>query len=632
MTRRLAIGLVVALALALPSAAHAAGRTQELAVQDIDTSDYPKVALTVSMPGSAGSTPRFTIAENGAQIRGVDADVAAKSIPVRVVLVLDTSGSMAGEPWADARAAAARFLDTLGPETPVSVVAFNERATRLTDFSTDREAALAALSAQQPAKETALYDAVVSASRIAASAPGERSVIVLLSDGGDTVSASSFKGAMSALEKSGVPLYAIMLPSPESNERALALLSGSSGGRLTSAKRSAELGDLFQSIAEEIVGTYKVTYTSLRPKTKDIELDIVARARASSAEAKLSYPNPLYLSAAEQGPLVVPSPAESLARLLAAGGLAFVCAFCVGLAIMRSVFHERSVLSQVRLYDQEERRGRWRGSLGALSGLRRRWVRVVERTLESRGWAPRVAPAFETAGLPLAPAEYIAYYIGAVAAGVLLLQLLLNSWPLTIIAAGASTLLPKVLLGAAADRRKRAFETQLPDVLAMLSTSMRGGWTLERAIELAATEAADPAAKEFGRVVAEMELGLSCPTALEHMAARVKSPDFDAAVGGITVQREIGGNLAEVLDTVAETVREREALRRQIRTLTAEARLSAYILIGLPFALLALMLLTSPTYIGALFTTTSGWMIVATAALMLSVGSFWLFRLTKIEV
>ncbi len=605
----------------------------ELSVQEIDTSAYPEVSLTVSMPGvKSGTAPDFTLAENGVTVDDYHAATAAESVPVRVVLVLDTSGSMAGKAWSDAQRAAAAFLTALGPDVPVSVISFNERAVERVAFTTDRTATVAELAKLKPAKETALYDAVVSAVRRLPAKGGERRLIVLLSDGGDTVSATSFNSAMSALKRSGVPLYAVALNTDEQNPQALKLLAARSGGRLVPAAKSEELAPLFTGIAEEIIGTYEVKYTSLRPRTKDVELDVNASTRASSAEAHVSYPNPMYLTAAAESDLKITSPAEDVARLIGAVSLIFLAVALLAFGVGRAIFRERSMLSHVRLYDQEERRGQWRGRGGRLGDVRRRAAEVVGPLIERLGIQRSLAPLFEAAGMPRPAAEYAVNYLVVALVALLGVQVLLGDILLTLIALVVLAVLPRPLLGMAIDRRRRTLEMQLPDTLAMLATSIRGGWPLERAIELAASEAPEPMNREFGRAVAWMGLGMPINDVLENMNRRIGSKDFEAVVSGVAVQREVGGNLAEVLDMVADTMREREALRRQVRTLTAEARFSAYILVALPFGVVLMMFITSRSYITELFTTPTGMAITAVASLMIAGGAWWIFRLAKVEV
>ena len=170
-------------------------------------------------------------------------------------------------------------------------------------------------------------------------------------------------------------------------------------------------------------------------------------------------------------------------------------------------------------------------------------------------------------------------------------------------------------------REKRKFENQLPDTLTLISTSLRAGYSLLQAVEAVASEAPNPTAREFGRAIAEARLGRPVVGALEGITNRTQSQDFEWAVMAIEIQREVGGNLAEVLQTVAETMRQRNRLKGEIRALTAEGRISAYVLGALPFAMAGFLLATNPEYIGTLFTTTFGFVAVGVGLALMGAGN-----------
>jgi tight adherence protein B len=172
----------------------------------------------------------------------------------------------------------------------------------------------------------------------------------------------------------------------------------------------------------------------------------------------------------------------------------------------------------------------------------------------------------------------------------------------------------------------------MPDVLNLLAGSMRAGWGLLQSVGIVVKEMGAPAGPEFGRVVTETRLGLPLEEALQRMADRVESDDFTWAVTAISIQREVGGNLAEVLDLVAETIRERSGLRGQIKMLTGEGRLSAGILTALPFVEAAVLWVLNPSYFGKLFSSPVGIAAGGVALLMVVVGSVWLRRIATIEV
>jgi Flp pilus assembly protein TadB len=183
-----------------------------------------------------------------------------------------------------------------------------------------------------------------------------------------------------------------------------------------------------------------------------------------------------------------------------------------------------------------------------------------------------------------------------------------------------------------ADRRTRAFATLLPDALQLRIGSLRTGFSLSQAIDAMARELPDPISTEFGRALAETRLGVDLEDALERLADRMKSTDLAWAVVAVRVQREVGGNLAEVLETTMDTMRERDALRRHVRALSAEGRLSAWVLIALPIGVGAFMFLFRAEYLRPLYTEPLGILMLSGAVILVAVGAFWLSRVVKVEV
>jgi tight adherence protein B len=191
---------------------------------------------------------------------------------------------------------------------------------------------------------------------------------------------------------------------------------------------------------------------------------------------------------------------------------------------------------------------------------------------------------------------------------------------------------PWFVLAVGVSRRSKKLHAQLPDVLMMLSSSLRAGHGFMQALDTVAQEVGDPMASELSRVVAEVRLGRRPDDAMSSMGERVDSDDFRWAAMAVNIQREAGGNLAEILDTVAETVRERDQVRRQIEVLSAEGRLSMWILGSLPFLIAAYIAKVNPSYLKLLFTSKIGVLLTAGAAVLLVTGIFWLRKIVKIDV
>ena len=254
------------------------------------------------------------------------------------------------------------------------------------------------------------------------------------------------------------------------------------------------------------------------------------------------------------------------------------------------------------------------------------------RFAESRGFSERLDAELEAAGVSLRSGEFVvASAVACLVFGVLGAALLRN-WILALVLAGVGAAFPTVLLRSALSKRADRLREQLPDVLTIMASSLRAGHSFLQSLDTVAKEIAHPAAAEFQRVVAEIRLGRPAEDALESLAVRVGSPDFKWAVLAVNIQRDVGGNLAEILDTVADTLRERAMLRRQIKVLTAEGRLSAWVLGLLPFGIAIYMFAVNPSYIGLLFHSTYGIIMLVVAGCLLIAGILWMKKIVDIDV
>jgi tight adherence protein B len=245
----------------------------------------------------------------------------------------------------------------------------------------------------------------------------------------------------------------------------------------------------------------------------------------------------------------------------------------------------------------------------------------------------RIAARLDAAGSELKPAEWLLLHAG-VAVAVALLGMMLGAGNLVlgIVFLGLGILGPWIYLGMRRNRRRKAFGRGLPDTLQLISGSLSAGLSLAQALDTVVNDGAEPISGEFRRVMVETRLGVTLDDALEGVAARFESKDFAWVVMAIRIQRQVGGNLAELLDTVAATMRERAYLRRQVSALAAEGRLSAWVLGCLPPLFMIYLALTNWTYVHPLFTDPRGIIMLAGGSLWLGVGVFWMSRLVKVEV
>jgi tight adherence protein B len=244
-----------------------------------------------------------------------------------------------------------------------------------------------------------------------------------------------------------------------------------------------------------------------------------------------------------------------------------------------------------------------------------------------------LAHRLDQAAVPLDAAEWTLVHLGIALGLGLLFGLLSDGRPTAaLLGLVLGAVSPLAFLRVRATRRKAAFDAQLADSLQLLAGSLRAGYSVPQAIDAIVREGEEPMTTEFGRALVEARLGVPLEDALESVGTRMQSVDFGWVVMAMRIQHDVGGNLAEVLTNVAATLRERERLRRQVRVLSAEGRLSAWILGLLPLVFGSYLLVVRPDYLRPLWTTTLGWLMLVTAVGLFIIGVFWLRRVVRMVV
>ncbi len=265
-------------------------------------------------------------------------------------------------------------------------------------------------------------------------------------------------------------------------------------------------------------------------------------------------------------------------------------------------------------------------------GLRPDPLPTVTRWLSAQEFEPRLRLAMLQADLRLRPAEWLALCAGLTVAGFLCGLLVSGRLVPALGLAALGPLGASLALQGRRQARLRRCETQLPDALMLLSSALRAGLSFSAAMQTAADELPPPLAAEFAWASGEAALGVPLETALRRVLARVPSPDLDLVGTAILIQLPLGGNLAEVLDAIADTIRERVRVTGEVQTLTAEGRLSAVILIVLAPALALILTLKSPEYFGPLLQSPFGHWLIGGAVAGQGVGALLIRRMTALEI
>jgi tight adherence protein B len=267
---------------------------------------------------------------------------------------------------------------------------------------------------------------------------------------------------------------------------------------------------------------------------------------------------------------------------------------------------------------------------GMLTRVANRAKGAAEAALSRRGGKSALSRTLDSAGIRLTAGEFLILNISAIIAGTAVGGLLLRL-PGALLLGALALVVPRLLVNRSCRKRRDAFAAQLDGTLQLLAGSLRAGYGLMQAVSNIAAEAAAPTGREFGRIVVEARLGRDLVEALTALAQRMDSPDFRWVTQAIEIQRSVGGDLAEILDTVGHTIRERNQIRRQIKALSAEGRISSYILIGIPIFLAVFMVVMAPEFIAPLWTTTMGLIAVGVGVALMLVGIAWIRRLVRLR-
>ncbi|MDN4172973.1 type II secretion system F family protein [Nocardioides sp. SOB77] len=627
--RLLALAAAVALGLA-PSAALAADGS----VAHVETT-ADGLQVLVSVPADVEvDLDDVTVTVDGVASPATAAP-AGTSAAVRrtAVLAIDTSNSMRGDRFGSAKAAALAFVRTVPKDVELGIVSFAGTVTEALAPTTDRDAAREVIRSLSLSQETLLHDGVLAAVEMAGG-EGQRSLLVL-SDGADT-SGTPLEDVTSAVEESGVALDVVALEQGDAALAALRELAGAGSGRLIEAGRTA-LADTFSAEAEALARQVLVT-TSVPEGVTDAEATVEVTLGGEDpvvAQAFTTVQGAAPVAASAPPPVVEDAGWVPPSWVMYAG----VGTLGLGLVALVVLLVPRAPAAPTA----EERLTRYTAATGpgaaegprldadqALAQAKDAAATVLRR---NQSLDARITHRLEGAGSELKSSEWLLVHLGVlVAAGLVGLLLGRGNIVIGLLFLVLGALGPWLYLGVRRSRRRKAFNALLPDTLQLMSGSLAAGLSLAQSVDTIVREGADPVATEFKRVLVETRLGVPLEDALEGVAERFESKDFEWVVMAIKIQRQVGGNLAELLDTVAATMREREYLRRQVAALAAEGKLSAWVLGCLPPVFMFYLFLTQRDYVIVMFTEPLGILMLIGAAVILSVGAFWMSKLVKVEV
>ncbi len=620
-----------------------------ISIQNTDASKYPLISMVVTLSGDEKtnqqilSAENFNLRENNKKISNVDVEpIFQEPEPLSIFLILDTSQSMEGIPLKDAKKAAKTFLKLMKPKDQIGIISFGSDTTIVSKLNSNKELKYEAINELTANGETALYDAILLGIDNFSKTTYKNKCLIVISDGKDTYSSNSLKNVLNITQKKDIRIYGVGLESPEYDPSSLQQICEISEGKILLTPNSGELETLFANLAKELHNQYKITYKSKKTSAKDlkVELEIRANGKRDLASATISNPDPIRAFTTDIGKIAdsknpLRDSMGSTLLLVFSIALGFFSIFLLSICMLSSSAHKRkSAKSHIDFYDSV-----WKKTQDVKQNFNKdkneiikdKVLNVVDYVASSRGFTDMIKLKLEQAGLPLRPLEFIFFHflftfiLGLI--GYAFLKLLG-----TILMTCFGAVTPILILYILIIKRRSNFHNQIPDTLNLITGSLRTGYSLLQAISVALDETLPPMSEELQRVLAESRLGLPLDESLKMMAERMQETNFSWIVIAINIQREVGGNLAEVLEILADTIRERDRVSRQIKVLTAEGRLSAIILVILPFFLATILTYLNPAYMSTLITTKSGLLLVSLSSVLMIIGSFWLKKIVTIEV
>lgn len=649
--RRITAVVVAGALLCLASAVSAQSAPDTFGqIRAVDAIDPTANAATFIYTGSASDAQRATVKLNGSDVTPVTVTPLSEKRLIANALVFDTSSDMdasgalsaakeAARAWIRGRSNDRVYTEQFG------IFAANDEGVVVEDFTADTNRLLAALdrvgppSTEAGRSKTALWAAVRAAAADLTSKGDFQPNLVIMAGQNDNASGGQHAAAVGEIASSRAPVFGVAYTGDGYSGDQIKSLSNTYGGRTLTASTGAETGTQVASVATTVERQQFVAgFASSAQENQLADLSITSGSNTmaatyteGSATSGYANLNPDVRTGASSGISALQGGLGlALAVLLVLVAVA-LATYAIVLLVTRES-HLNTVLQpysegygpQGDLEDEDD------GSY-AKTAIIQRAVEVTEQFAESQGYLARTETALERASLPLRAGEALFFYVSLVIIATIL-GLALGGLFMGLVLGGLAAITPMAVVSFLGNRRRKKFLAQLPDTLQLLSGTLRAGYSLMQGVEAVSQEVEDPMGHELRRVVTESRLGRPLEESLEGTAERMDSADFSWAVMAIRIQREVGGNLSELLLTVADTMTQRERLRRDVSALTAEGRVSAIVLVLLPIGLGAAMFVINPEYTNKLITDTLGNILLGVSIVSIIIGFFWMKKIIDIEI
>jgi tight adherence protein B len=603
--------------------ASSAAASPDVQLTPVGRLPFPDRGYLVDLPaGTAVAPGAVKVRENGRPVNDLQVTpIGASGIHFGVVVDVDTSSSMRGKPLLGAVGAAEAFLANRQQDEEVGIVAFNGSVDVLSSPTSDPARLQRALvPIPQVAFGTRIYDALNRSLAMLQKAQLSTGSIVLLSDGADLGSHTTVEQVLKRARAQHVRIFTVGLRSPDFDREPLQELAERTGGRYVEAPTAARLTTIYAALGKQLSGEYLVRYRSdARPHSNvQVAVDIEG---VGGGNAHYTAPTPSGLA---------PFHRSFFSRLLLSGGATFLLAlFIAALAAIVIVAFLRP-----RGRGMVERIGDFAGGQEAalqqgVDKPRAARLQLSKRLAAGEGWLAKFQERVEIARIET-PALHI-----VLATAALTLLAIVVLWLISPVLAIVGLLTPLATWSFVSHRLTKVrdeFSDQLAPNLQVLASALRVGHSFSGALAVVVENAHEPSRSELQRVVTDERLGVPVEESLHRVSVRMDSRDLDQVALLAELQRTAGGNAAEVLDTVVETLRERADVRRLMRTLTAQGRLARWILTALPVGVLVGMWFMQGDAMRPLFSTSTGQILLVIGIVMVALGSLVIQRIVEIKV
>lgn len=605
----------------------------------------------VLRPGPAQETEtgnEVLITIDGQEQRVAPTPIHRSRVSMNTILVVDNSenaDAIAG--FGNVQSAALAYLDNIGSSTRVMLVEAgngSDDTRALVPFTTNHASVRSAIESMTVQSSAVTWNAINnSVSAFPSQGDGLRNVVAFVGSPGasSSVSDQAAKGNLLSFNSS----LTIVAPQAANLDVTpfVAVASELRGGayfRGTPEMSMADAGKLAAQTHESLlVAALDTSLVNSGSADSEATSSMIVNYQGSSERVRL-VPDGLAAGGGLQAPPIVETSRFAVLQgntvALIGIGLAVIAVLLFSFSMMQ-IFagSDDSLNSTLSVYGSQDRTEEERVADEAFQSQRSKIIeQVVERAEEaaaSRGDLTSTTSMLEKAEIPLRVGEAMAIQIGLIVAALVLGFVLAGPF-LALAFAIPAAILPIMYIKFKVSRRAKKLEAQLPDTLNLLASTLKAGYSFVQGIDAVGNEAEEPLAGEFRRTVNEARLGKDLDLALDDLAERVDSIDLVWAIVAIKIQREVGGNLAELLSTVADTMTSRSRLRGEVSALTAEGRMSAMVLLGLPFGVGAAMYFMNKPYISTLWTNTLGYGAMIIAGISMVCGALWMRKIIDIEI